>query len=169
MERIEVHTQEAAMRIIDKSGPLFSPADRDHCLQYIVSVGLLAGELTDQHYDDAFATDPRIDQLRSLIRVKEDPSYSVAYLDPAQRSIANSMQVFFTDGSCTEQVEVQYPIGHPRRRAEAIPRLRHKLIANLSTVFDNDRVSRIASWFDDGRQLAEVPVSEFLEELVIGD
>lgn len=169
VERIEVCTQEAAMRIIDKSGPLFSPADRDHCLQYIVSVGLLAGQLTDQHYEDTFAADPRIDQLRSVMRVKEDQSYSAAYLDPAQRSIANSAQVFFTDGSCTEKVEIMYPLGHPRRRAEAMPRLRNKLIANLSTVFDSSRVARIASWFDDGRQIAEMPVSEFMEGLVIGD
>lgn len=167
VERIDIRTQEAAIRIIDKSGPLSNPADRDHCLQYIVAVGLLTGELTDHHYDDAFASDPRIDRLRSLTHVTEDPVYSDSYLDPGQRSIANAVQVHFIDGSCTERVEVIYPIGHPRRRAEALPRLKSKLVTNLATVFDGDRVATIASWFDDGRQLEKLPVSEFVSEIVV--
>ena len=127
IERIDIRTQEAAVRIIDKTGPLANPADRDHCLQYIVAVGLLAGELTDHHYDDEFAADPRIDRLRDLMRVAEERSYSTGYLDPSERSIANAVQVHFRDGTHTDRVEVVYPIGHPRRRAEALPRLRRKL------------------------------------------
>ena len=167
VERIDIHTQEAAVRIIDKTGPLANPADRDHCLQYIVAVGLLAGELTDHHYDDEFAADPRIDRLRAVMRVAEEPSYSAGYLDPAERSIANAVQVHFGDGTHTELVEVVYPIGHPRRRAEALPRLRHKLEANLATVFEAARVERIAAWFDDGAALADMTVSDFMDALVV--
>ena len=166
VERIDIRTQEAAVRIIDKTGPLANPADRDHCLQYIVAVGLLAGELTDRHYDDEFAADPRIDRLRDVMRVTEEPAYSAAYLDPAERSIANAVQVHFSDGSHSDRVEVVYPLGHPRRRAEALPRLRRKLQANLATAFDGDRVERIVAWFDDGRRLERMPVTELVDALV---
>ncbi len=166
IDRIDIRTQEAAVRIIDKTGPLANPADRDHCLQYIVAVGLLAGELTDHHYDDAFAADPRIDRLRAVMRVAEEPSYSAGYLDPAERSIANALQVHFADGTHTERVEVVYPIGHPRRRAEALPRLRRKLQANLASAFDAERVERIVAWFDDGAALADMTVSDFMDALV---
>lgn len=167
IERIDIRTQEAAVRIIDKSGPLANPADRDHCLQYIVAVGLLAGELTDHHYEDEFARDPRIDRLRAVMRVAEDPAYSIGYLDPAERSIANAVQVHFRDGTHTDRVEVVYPIGHPRRRAQALPRLRRKLQANLATAFDAERVERIVAWFDDGTALADMTVSDFMDALVV--
>ena len=169
IERIDLRTQEAAVRIIDKTGPLANPADRDHCLQYIVAVGLLAGELTDHHYDDEFAADPRIDRLRALMRVAEERSYSTGYLDPSERSIANAVQVHFNDGTSTDSVEVVYPIGHPRRRAEALPRLRLKLQANLATAFDAERVERIVSWFDTGAALADMTVSDFMDALVVGE
>jgi 2-methylcitrate dehydratase len=129
--RIDIATQESAVRIIDKSGPLTSYADRDHCLQYIAVVPLLFGELTDRHYGDEVAADPRIDRLRALCVVREEPRYSVDYLDPAKRSIANAVQVTFADGTQTERVEVEYPLGHPRRRAEARPLLEAKLRASL--------------------------------------
>lgn len=167
IERIDVRTQEAAVRIIDKSGPLTNPADRDHCLQYIVAVGLLAGELTDHHYDDRFAADPRIDRLRALMQVREEPSYSAGYLEPDERSIANSVQVHFDDGESTRREEVIYPIGHPRRRAEALPRLRTKLRANLAAAFDAARVDRIAAWFDDGDSLERLTVDRFVDALVV--
>ena len=167
IERIDIRTQEAAVRIIDKTGPLANPADRDHCLQYIVAVGLLAGELTDDHYEDEFARDPRIDRLRSVMRVDEEPAYSIGYLDPAERSIANAVQVHYRDGTATDPVEVRYPIGHPRRRAEALPRLRRKLHANLATAFDAERVERIVAWFDDGTALADMTVSDFMDALVV--
>jgi 2-methylcitrate dehydratase len=167
IERIDIRTQEAAVRIIDKSGPLANPADRDHCLQYIVAVGLLAGELTDHHYEDEFARDPRIDRLRAVMQVTEEPSYSAGYLDPAERSIANAVQVHYRDGTATAPVEVVYPIGHPRRRAEALPRLRLKLRANLATAFDAERMERIVAWFDDGAALADMTVSDFMDALVV--
>lgn len=166
IERIDIQTQEAAVRIIDKTGPLANPADRDHCLQYIVAVGLLAGELTDHHYDDEFAADPRIDRLRAVMRVREEPAYSAGYLQPDERSIGNAVQVRFDDGTSTGRVEVIYPIGHPRRRAEALPRLRAKLRANLAAAFDAARVDRIAAWFDDGESLERLPVDRFVDALV---
>ncbi len=166
IERIDIRTQEAAVRIIDKTGPLANPADRDHCLQYIVAVGLLAGELTDHHYEDEFARDPRIDRLRSMMQVAEEPAYSMGYLDPAERSIANAVQVHYRDGTATDPFEVVYPIGHPRRRAEALPRLRRKLQANLATAFDAEQVERIVAWFDDGAALADMTVSDFMDALV---
>jgi 2-methylcitrate dehydratase len=129
--RIEIATQEPALRIIDKTGPLTSYADRDHCLQYIVVAALLFGELTDRHYGDEVAADPRIDRLRRSCRVSEERRYSVDYLDPEKRSIANAVQVTFQDGTATERVEVEYPLGHPRRRSEARPLLEAKLRTNL--------------------------------------
>lgn len=167
VKSIDIRTQEAAVRIIDKDGPLSNPSDRDHCLQYIVAVALLAGELTDYHYDDKFAADPRIDQLRAGMRVTEEPAYTEGYLDPEERSIANSVQVHFRDGSYTDRIEVIYPIGHPRRREEALPRLRRKLQANLASAFDAEKAELIASWFDDGKPLAAMPVSEFVDALVV--
>jgi 2-methylcitrate dehydratase len=130
IERIEISTQESAIRIIDKRGPLYNPADRDHCIQYITVVPLLFGELTDRHYEDEVAADPRIDALRERCVVVEGPRYSADYLDPAKRSIANAVRVVFADGTATERVEVEYPLGHPRRRAEARPLLEAKLRAN---------------------------------------
>ena len=121
IERIVLTTQESAIRIISKSGPLYNPADRDHCLQYIVAVPLIFGTLTADHYEDAIARDARIDALREKMQVVEDPRYTCEYLDPDKRSIANAVQVFFKDGTATAKVEVEYPLGHRRRRAEGIP------------------------------------------------
>ena len=121
------------MRIIDKRGPLHNPADRDHCIQYMVAVGLLEGTLSAEHYGDEYAGDPRIDRLREKMEVVEDPRYSRDYLDPSKRSIANAVQVFFTDGSTTPRVEVEYPLGHRRRRAEAMPQLEQKFQASAAT------------------------------------
>ncbi len=130
--RVEIATQESAVRIIDKTGPLHNPADRDHCLQYMTAIGLIFGELTAAHYEDRIAADPRIDALRAKMTVAEDPQYSRDYLDPAKRSIANAVQVFFDDGSKTEKVVVEYPVGHRRRRAEGIPLLEKKAAAALA-------------------------------------
>src|SRR6516165_4483975 len=133
IEKVVVTTQESAIRIIDKSGPLYNPADRDHCIQYMTAVGLIFGELTADHYEDKFARDPRIDALRDKMVIIEDARYSEDYLDPDKRSIANAVQVFFKDGSATEKVAVEYPIGHRRRRAEGIPLLVNKFEANLNS------------------------------------
>ncbi|HEX2259997.1 MAG TPA: bifunctional 2-methylcitrate dehydratase/aconitate hydratase, partial [Candidatus Binatia bacterium] len=133
VERIHIFTQESAIRIIDKSGPLHNPADRDHCIQYMTAVGLIFGELIADHYEDHFARDPRIDRLRDKMIILEDVGYSEDYLDPDKRSIANALQVFFKDGSATEKVAIEYPIGHRRRRSEAIPLLIKKFDANLNS------------------------------------
>jgi 2-methylcitrate dehydratase len=133
IDRVTIVTQESAIRIIDKTGPLHNAADRDHCIQYMTAVGLIFGELTADHYEDKFARDPRIDALRDKMVIIEDARYSEDYLDPEKRSIANAVQVFFKDGSATEKVAVEYPIGHRRRRAEGIPLLIKKFEANLNS------------------------------------
>ena len=129
---IVIHTQESAVRIIDKQGPLTTPAARDHCLQYMVAVALLFGELRGEHYRDAAAADPRIDFLRERTRVHEDPRYTEAYLDPGRRAIGNRVQVRFRDGTSTGPVAVEYPLGHPRRRAQAEPLLAAKFARNVA-------------------------------------
>ncbi|HEY6030540.1 MAG TPA: bifunctional 2-methylcitrate dehydratase/aconitate hydratase [Gaiellaceae bacterium] len=162
--RIEIRTQESALRIIDKRGPLHNPADRDHSLQYVTVVALLHGELTDRHYEDEVAADPRIDRLRDLCVVAEDARYSADYLDPAKRSIANAVRVEFADGSATELVEVEYPLGHPRRRAEALPLLREKLRANLAAAYGG-RADGLAEVLLDDPRLAGLPVHELMTAL----
>jgi 2-methylcitrate dehydratase len=133
IEKVRITTQESAIRIIDKSGPLYNPADRDHCLQYMTAIGLIFGDLTADHYQDALAKDPRIDVLRAKMEIVEDLRYSKEYLDPDKRSIANAVQVFFTDGSATENITVEYPVGHRRRRAEGMPLLVKKFETNLAS------------------------------------
>ena len=162
VERIVIETQEPAVRIIDKTGPLNNPADRDHCIQYMVAVPLIHGELTAEHYEDEAARDPRIDALRQRMQVVELPRYSADYLDPDKRSIANAVQVFFEDGSSTDRVEVEYPIGHRRRREESIPLLWDKFKAALATRFDAKRVARIVKAFEDPAALDAMAADEFM-------
>jgi 2-methylcitrate dehydratase len=157
IERIEIDTQESAVRIIDKVGPLHNPADRDHCLQYVTVVALLHGALTDEHYEDEAAADPRIDALRARCVVREESRYSRDYLDPDRRSIANAVRVVFRDGSVTERVEVEYPLGHPRRRDEAAGPLRAKLEANVGP----DRAALLA----DDPALPELGARELVASL----
>ena len=164
--RVELTTHESAVRIIDKSGPLHNPADRDHCLQYMTAIGLIFGELTAAHYEDQVAADPRIDALRAKMVVAEDPQYSRAYLDPVQRSIANALQVFFTDGSATERIIVEYPVGHRRRRAEGIPLLIDKARAAFAGHFGPARADEIIGLFSDQSRLESLPVHEFAALLV---
>jgi len=166
VERIVIETQEPAVRIIDKTGPLNNPADRDHCIQYMVAVPLIHGELTAEHYEDDAARDPRIDALRQKMQVVELPRYSADYLDPDKRSIANAVQVFFEDGSSTERVEVEYPIGHRRRREESIPLLWDKFKAALATRFDAKRVARIVKAFEDPAALDAIAADEFMSLLI---
>jgi 2-methylcitrate dehydratase len=162
IEHIVLTTQEAAIRIIDKAGPLTNSADRDHCLQYMVALGLLTGQLTADDYEDARAGDPRIDLLRARMVVKEDPRYSRDYLDPDKRSIANAVQVFFQDGTATEKVEVEYPLGHRRRRTEGRAALEEKLIANLCTRFPEKRVQELLKICLDQEKLEALPVQDFV-------
>lgn len=163
IKEIVIHTQESGVRIIDKTGPLNNPADRDHCLQYMTIIGLLTGQLTADDYEDKVAQDPRIDQLRLLTIVKEDPRFTQDYLDPAKRSIANAVQVFFNDGTATPNICIEYPIGHRVRRQEGIPLLLAKFKANLATYFSSDRVEKIYQVCTDHRVLDNMPVNDFVD------
>ena len=168
IDRIVITTQESAIRIISKSGPLANAADRDHCLQYMVAVPLIFGHLQAEHYEDAFhANHPSIDRLREKMEVVEDPRFSREYLEPDKRSIANAIQVFFKDGSSTEQVAVEYPIGHRRRREEGIPLLEAKFRANLATRFARQRCQQIFELCKDQQQLEQMAVHRFVELFVI--
>jgi len=168
IDRIVITTQESAIRIISKSGPLANAADRDHCLQYMVAVPLIFGHLQAEHYEDAFhANHPSIDRLREKMEVVEDPRFSREYLEPDKRSIANAIQVFFKDGSSTEQVVVEYPIGHRRRREEGIPLLEAKFRANLATRFARQRCQQIFELCKDQQQLEQMAVHRFVELFVI--
>ena len=166
-EKIALTTHESAIRIIDKTGPLHNPADRDHCLQYMVAIGLIFGSLTADHYEDATAKDPRVDALRTKMVVKEDKRYSREYLESDKRSIANAVQVFFKDGSSTPKIEVEYPLGHRRRRAEGIPLLINKFKANLASRLPAHRVENILNACNDPARLEATPVNEFLDHFVI--
>ncbi|ROR34536.1 bifunctional 2-methylcitrate dehydratase/aconitate hydratase [Inmirania thermothiophila] len=162
VERVVIHTQEPGVRIIDKTGPLANPADRDHCIQYMTAIGLIFGELTADHYEDEVAADPRIDALREKMEVVEDPAYTEAYYDPERRAIPNAVQVFFRDGSCTDKVEVYYPVGHRRRREEGIPLLIEKFQDALATRFARKQQAALEAVCDDHRRLEETPVDRFM-------
>jgi 2-methylcitrate dehydratase len=162
VERIVIETQEAGCRIIDKTGPLANYADRDHCIQYMVAVPLIFGRLEADDYGDGIAADPRIDALRAKMTVAENPQFTRDYFDPEKRYIGNSVQVFFTDGSHTEKVSVDYPIGHRRRRAEGIPVLMAKFEAAMRGHLPAHRVQAILQAIDDPVQLDAMPVDRFI-------
>ena len=165
IDRVVITTHESAIRIIDKSGPLHNPADRDHCIQYMTAIGLIFGELTADYYEEAVAKDPRIDALRDKMVCIEDPQYTRDYLDADKRSIANAVQVFFKDGSSTERVAVEYPVGHRRRRAEGMPLLMKKFEANLASRFAPQRCETIVRLCADPRILDATPVDKFTDML----
>lgn len=168
IDRIELTTHESAIRIISKQGELNNPADRDHCLQYMVAVSLIFGDLTAEHYEDAFHRQhPVIDELRGKMVVREDERYSREYHETDKRSIANAIQVFFTDGSFTEKVAVEYPIGHRRRREEGIPVLEQKFKSNLAEVFPARRCEQIFALCKDPQRLLETPVNRFVDLMVM--
>ena len=167
IDEITITTHESAIRIISKTGPLHNPADRDHCLQYMVAIGLIYGTLTADHYEDEVATDPRIDALREKMIVVESPQYSKDYLDPDKRSIANALQIRFKDGSTTEKFAVEYPMGHRRRRKEGVPLLEEKFAHNLATRFPAKQVQAITELCLDGKRLEAMPVNEFMGMFVI--
>ncbi|WP_169081454.1 bifunctional 2-methylcitrate dehydratase/aconitate hydratase [Paenibacillus sp. PL91] len=167
IDKIVLTTHESALRIIDKTGPLHNPADRDHCLQYMVAIGLLFGNLTADHYEEEAAQDPRIDELRRKMITAEQASYSQDYLDPGKRSIANAIQLFFTDGTSSEKKEIEYPIGHRRRRLEAIPLLQRKYEANLRTRLPAKQVQQIIERCRDQLTLESTPVNQFVDLFVV--
>ncbi|MCI1882615.1 MAG: bifunctional 2-methylcitrate dehydratase/aconitate hydratase [Sporolactobacillus sp.] len=162
ISRIEIMTHESAIRIIDKTGPLHNPADRDHCIQYIVAVGLIKGTLNAQDYSDAAARNPQIDRLRAKMVIWEDKGYSRDYLDPDKRSIASRVQVFFHDGTKTAPIAVEYPIGHRKRRSEAVPLLMEKFTRNLRGIFPEPRVHRILDACREG-SLDGMAVDEWMD------
>ena len=163
IRRITIRTHESAIRIIDKQGPLANPADRDHCIQYMVAVPLIHGRLTAADYEDNVASDPRIDALREKMICVEDPQFSRDYLDPAHRSIANAITVEFKDGSRTPEVVVEYPIGHRRRRTEGIPVLIEKFRTNVARMFAGRQQQAIVDVALDSSRLAAMPVHEFVD------
>lgn len=168
IERIVITTHESAIRIISKVGPLANAADRDHCLQYMTAVPLLFGNLVAEHYEDDFhAAHPEIDRLRDKMEIVEDKRYSAEYHEADKRSIANAIQVFFTDGSSTQQVAVEYPIGHRRRREQGIPLLEQKFRANLATRFPAARAQQIFELCTDAERLKQTPVHRFMDQWVI--
>ncbi len=160
--RIVIETQEAGRRIIDKTGPLANYADRDHCLQYMVAVPLIFGRLTAADYSDEVAADPRIDALRAKMQVVENPQFTKDYFDPDKRYIGNSVQVFFTDGSATDKVSIDYPVGHRRRRQEGIPLLQAKFAQALADHLPARQVERILAATGDPASLDALPVDRFM-------
>jgi 2-methylcitrate dehydratase len=163
IEKIIIETQESGVRIIDKTSPLNNPADRDHCIQYMVAVPLIKGNLTAEDYEDNVAADPLIDELRNNTEVAENTQFTVDYLDASKRSIGNSVQVFFKDGSKTEKVSVEYPIGHRRRRAEGIPVLQAKFARNLVTRLSPKKSAKILEIYAEQATLENTPVNEFTD------
>ncbi len=167
IEHIRVRTHEACIRIIDKKGPLANPADRDHCIQYMMAVPLLFGRLTAADYEDAVAGDPRIDDLRARIECVEDPQFTRDYLDPEKRSIANAVTVRLKDGRTLDEVVVEYPIGHRRRREEGIPLLLAKFRRNLARRLPQKQQQAIAELSLDRERLERTPVNEYVDLYVI--
>jgi 2-methylcitrate dehydratase len=167
IKQITIRTHEAAIRIIDKKGPLNNPADRDHCIQYMVAVPLLFGRLTAADYEDAVASDPRIDALRDKIVCVEDKQFTKDYHDPEKRSIANGLTVEFKDGKKLAETLVEYPIGHKRRRKEGIPHLVEKFERNLARRFPEKQQKAILALCMDQKKLEQTPVNEFVDLMVI--
>jgi 2-methylcitrate dehydratase len=167
IERIELTTQEPAVRIIHKEGPLHNYADRDHCLQYMVAVGLFYGEMTAEHYSDKIAENPQLDKLRQKMVVKEDKQFTEDYYHPDKRSIANAIQIFYKDGTKTEQVRLDFPLGHKRRREEALGLLKNKFVGALKSRYSEQRVSRMETLWDDPEKVSSMTVSEFMDLWVI--
>lgn len=162
IDKIIVKTQEPAIRIITKTGPLYNPADRDHCIQYMIAIGLLQGELKAEHYEDDVARDPRIDALREKMEVIENKTFTKNYYDPKKRSIGNSVQIFFSDGTETDEVAVEYPIGHRRRRKEAIPLLLEKFQSSIHRHYSAKKVDKIIQLCLNRDRLSQTTVHQFI-------
>jgi len=167
ISKITIRTHEAAIRIIDKKGPLNNPADRDHCIQYMIAVPLIYGRLTAADYEDSIAQDPRIDALRDKMSCVEDPQFTKDYHDPEKRSIANALTVEFNDGSAFDEVVVEYPIGHKRRRPDGIPLLVEKFRTNLARKFPVKQQQAILDVSLDQARLEAMPVNEYVDLYVI--
>lgn len=167
IKKITIRTHEAAIRIIDKKGPLNNPADRDHCIQYMVAVPILFGRLTAEDYEDKIASDPRIDKLRAKIVCVENRKFTRDYHDPKQRSIANALTVEFKDGKKLKEIVCEYPIGHKRRRKQGIPLLEQKFRTNLARRFPRNKQDAILAVSLDQKKLEAVPVHEYVDLYVV--
>ena len=167
IQKIVIETQESAVRIIDKVGPLANPADRDHCIQYIVAIGLLFGRLTADDYEDAVAGDARIDELRAKAEVRENPLFTEDYYAADKRYIGNAVQVFFKDGTSTQRLAVDYPVGHRKRRTEGTPLLIRKFEAAVAAHFSPQQTTAIKNLFADRAKLEQMPVNQFVAALVV--
>jgi len=167
IDTIVIETQEAGVRIIDKTGPLANYADRDHCIQYMVAVPLITGALTAQSYADEVANDPQIDRLRDLMEVTENEKFTVDYFDPEKRGIGNALQVFFKDGSSTQRVEVSYPIGHRRRREEGIPELIKKFHSAVAAQYSSQQAKAIGAAVESQADLKKMSVPAFVDDWVM--
>ena len=163
---IKIRTHEAAIRIIDKSGPLNNPADRDHCIQYMIAVPLIFGRLTAEDYEDQVASDPRIDPLRALMYTEEDPQFTKDYHDPEKRAISNALTITFKDGSSLQEVVVEYPIGHPRRREEGIPLLIKKYKTNLKRIFSQKQQEEILEATLDYDSFIQTDINRIVDIMV---
>jgi 2-methylcitrate dehydratase len=166
IDHVVIETQEPAVRIIDKVGPLANPADRDHCIQYMVAIPLIFGRLTAADYEDAVAADPRIDALRAKMQVRENPAFTRDYYAPDARYIGNAVQVFFRNDEASERVQVDFPIGHRKRRAEGMPVLVKKFETSVEAHFGAKQAERIKALFAKSRQLDALPVNELMAALV---
>ena len=166
IDRIVIETQEPGVRIIDKTGPLANPADRDHCIQYMVAVPLTFGRLTAADYEDAVASDPRIDTLRSKMQVRENATFTQEYYAADKRYIGNAIQVFFRDGSSTPRVQVDFPIGHRKRREEGMPVLVKKFEASVNAHFKPKQAEQIRALFNDPAKVDALPVSDLMAAMV---
>jgi 2-methylcitrate dehydratase len=166
IERIQIETQEPAVRIIDKTGPLANPADRDHCIQYMVAVPLIFGRLTAADYENDIASDPRVDALRGKMQVQENVTFTKEYYASDKRYIGNAIQVFFRDGSCTPRVQVDFPIGHRKRRAEGMPVLVGKFESSIAAYFSPKQSALIQSAFANSAKLDVLPVNELVAMMV---
>jgi len=167
IEKIVIETQEPGVRIIDKTGPLDNPADRDHCIQYMTAIPMIFGRLTAADYEDDIASDPRIDALRDKMQVSENESFTKDYFDAEKRYIGNAVQVFFKDGSHTDRIEVNFPIGHRKRREEGIPVLKKKFEASLSGKLKAGQWQKLHALCADHDKLLATPVDEFMALLVV--
>jgi 2-methylcitrate dehydratase len=167
IKRIDVKCHNSSMVILDKTGPLYNPADRDHCMQYMMAVGMIYGTMTAEHYEDHIAADPRIDKLRAQMKLAESARFEKNYHDPDKRSNANSIQVFFKDGTKTPLSEVEYPLGHRRRRKEGVPVVMEKFGKNVARVFAPKQRDRILDVCLDQQRLEAMPVNEFMDLMVL--
>ena len=167
IEKIVINTHESAIRIIDKKGTLNNPADRDHCLQYMVAIGLLKGELKADHYEDKVALNPRIDEVRNLMEVNEEESYSIDYLNPDKRSIANDVQLFFKDGSSSEKIVMHYPIGHRERREEGIPELIKKYNLAIDSLYSEDQADALKELIHKPNSVTKMGIDKFMEQFFL--